>query len=185
MEKYLLDRGVHARFSEDAELGKYIVDGVDSLLSKNIETPKNFLFLPAALSSIATFIGILGMTYWLKSPELRKESPIFFPRNIYKNTPEQGDMPYDYHSTPDRLHTFYHEAGHWLHIQNPELDEKKNEKTWKEDADINFISERVSKRAAAGKDGSELCAEYFAGTVFGWDYSDEIENLVRKLGFLY
>jgi len=172
IEQFLFNNGVNVRFGSNLKLAEYVKNAVLNILKQNYPLPKNILFMP----SIISFIGIRGMTYRFQNHD-PLESPVILPNNIAK-LKQAGNN--GYHSTDSPYHTFYHEAGHYYHMLN-NYDVNKNCKIWAKYADTDLISEIVSKRATALNDGSEFCAEVFAGIIDGKKYPTEIWDLSKKL----
>ena len=57
---------------------------------------------------------------------------------------------------------------------------EENYKIWKE-IDLENISKNISKLATKSQDGSDFCAEIFAGQMFNKSFSDEYIELAQKL----
>lgn len=168
LEKKLEKDGINVRFKDDEKLANYIKTGIDILKDKGIEIPQNILFAPS-------FLIKRGLAVWSKSfPQ--KEAPIILSREIYKQPLSER------YSSDHPCHTLFHEAGHWLHFQN-NFDPEKNYKLWKSRANVEQIKNIVSQRAAELEDGSELCAETFAGIIAGKRYPKHIISFVEELGF--
>ena len=155
LEIYLKNNNVNVRFNNNIELAKYIEQGISKLKIKNIPLPTNIIFV----TPLINFLGILGLTYMLRSD--KKESPIILPKNIASQTNkikkayERGEI-----STPNPLHTFFHEVGHWIHYQKG-FNILRNAKFWQK-VDTKQIEKEVSKLATKREDGSEFYAEIFA-----------------------
>lgn len=173
IELDLEKRGINIRFNNNSKLAQCIQTGINLLEEKNIPTPKNIYFV----SPLIRKIGILGLTYMLKD---KKESPIILPSDI---ADKEDECIMDYnkgnHTTPSLLHIFFHETGHWLHYQKG-FDIEENYKIWKE-IDLENISKNISKLATKSQDGSDFCAEIFAGQMFNKSFSDEYIELAQKL----
>ena len=69
-----------------------------------------------------------------------------------------------------------------MHFNNG-LNIQKNYKTWQKYANPERIANIVSKRATDLEDGSEFCAEVFAGIMSGKDFPNDILLLLEKLNF--
>lgn len=174
IEMRLKKENINVRFKNNTKLAGYIELGINTLKSKKIALPRNILFA----SSLFSAIGILGLTYMLNKN--KKESPIIFPKDIanqaYKNIKayKQGEI-----SSPNPLHTFFHEVGHWLHFQK-NFNILKNAQTW-QNIDTEIIEKEVSKLATKREDGSELCAEIFAASIDNIEYSPYTKYVAKKL----
>ena len=173
VEKNLEKKGVNVRFKNNLKLAQYTQTGIDFLEEKNLPLPKNIYYV----SPILGLLGVRGMTYMLKD---KKESPIILPRNIvdtaevsYKNFTEKKQ------SSPGLLHIFFHEVGHWLHHQKG-FNPIANNVIWQKQ-NQDEIAQNVSKLAVTSNDGSDFCAEIFAGQMNDIEFSDSLIALAKEL----
>lgn len=172
-ETDLQKKGVNVRFNNNFKLAGFIHDGISLLENRGLPFPKNIIFAPNYFKKL----GILGLTYMLNEKE---ESPIILPKNIAEN-PEEIVKDYEngLFSSSNPHHIFFHEIGHWLHHQKG-FDVEKNCETWK-NADLTKICEQVSESATKCEDGSDLCAEIFAGQMDKKTFPSTILKLAEKL----
>lgn len=171
MEIDLERSGVHTRFNNDTKLAQFIYNGIEQLKSKNIPLPKNIIFT----SKILPKLGIYGLTYMLNQKE---ESPIILPRNI-ADISKSLVTKSEFTSTSNPLHIFFHEVGHWLHHQKG-FSAEENAKLYKQN-NGDTLSQKISELATTSNDGSDFCAEIFAGQMASQKYSDETINLAKQL----
>ena len=168
-EEKLAELGINTRFHNDKKLAEYALGAIECLQKHNIEVPHNIIFT-------SPFWVKTGISIWSRTfPQ--KEAPIILSNKIYENTPNNKNL-----SSNHPYHTFFHETGHWLHFNNG-LNIQKNYKTWQKYANPERIANIVSKRAIDLEDGSEFCAEVFAGIMSGKDFPNDILLLLEKLNF--
>lgn len=175
IEFNLHHQGVEVRFNDDLDLAKFFEKGVETLQDKGIECPKNFFFVTPKIKKL----GIMGATYNLI--EDPKESPVILTKDIAEKASETKNL-YEkgITSTDNPYHTFFHETGHWLLFKN-QYDKEKSCQIFEKEADKEVIAKEVSRMCITTNDGSEFCTEYFAAKMAGKDFTEEIENLAKKL----
>lgn len=170
IEKFLKSKGVNVRFHNNLELANYVKNCIEILVERKIPLIKNILLMPKILGRNSCAIWSLTFS--------QKDAPIILSQKAYK----KRNKEVGFFSSKSPMHTFFHEMGHWLHF-NSKFNINKNFYNWQLYADERLIKETVSTRASQLQDGSELCAEVFAGAMAGKKYPPSILDLARIFGF--